>query len=75
MKVLYRSYKDMSVITLHSIAGPVVCISSFTDEEEVIRRANGVQFGLSATLWTQDVSRMHRIAPQLEVSAFCPLLF
>jgi len=55
---------------LFYLQGPVVCISSFTSEEEVIRRANGVPFGLSATLWTQDASRLHRVAQQLEVKFF-----
>ena len=50
-----------------SILGPVVCISPFTEENEVIGRANNVPYGLSATLWTQDVSRLHRLARQFEV--------
>lgn len=48
------------------IFGPVVCISPFKTEEEVIKRANNVAYGLAATLWTQDVSRLHRVGQQLE---------
>lgn len=39
---------------------------------QVIRRANRVRYGLCATLWTENASRVHRIAPKLEV---CPIFF
>lgn len=58
------------LLIIFCLKGPVVCISSFASEEEVIRRANGVSYGLSATLWTQDVSRLHRVAQQIEVILF-----
>jgi len=49
------------------IFGPIVCISPFKSEEEVIKRANNVQYGLAATVWTQDASRLHRVGQQLDV--------
>lgn len=48
------------------IFGPVVTISPFDDEDEVLRYANSVRYGLSATLWTQNLSRAHRLAAKLE---------
>ncbi|XP_038051835.1 2-aminomuconic semialdehyde dehydrogenase-like [Patiria miniata] len=48
------------------IFGPVTCINSFKSEEEAIQRANNVKFGLSACLWTQDVSRAHRVGQKLQ---------
>lgn len=48
------------------IFGPVVCITTFHEEEEVIRRANATNYGLAATVWTQDLGRAHRIARSLE---------
>lgn len=48
------------------IFGPVVTISSFDSEDEVIERANGVRYGLSATIWTQSLRRAHGVAARLE---------
>jgi aminomuconate-semialdehyde/2-hydroxymuconate-6-semialdehyde dehydrogenase len=49
------------------IFGPVATLIPFDDEDEVITHANGTAYGLSASLWSQDVSRCHRIASRLEV--------
>jgi aminomuconate-semialdehyde/2-hydroxymuconate-6-semialdehyde dehydrogenase len=49
------------------IFGPVVTITPFQTEEEVVAMANSVEFGLAATLWTKDLSRTHRMARALEV--------
>lgn len=48
------------------IFGPVVTITPFETEEEMLAMANGVQYGLSATLWTSDNSRVHRLAPKIQ---------
>ena len=48
------------------IFGPVVTITPFDTEEEVLEMANSVRYGLSATVWTKDVSRAHRMAARLE---------
>lgn len=48
------------------IFGPVVAIVPFETEEEVIKRANGVQYGLCAVVWTENVSRTHRVSQQLQ---------
>jgi len=58
--------KDDARCMQEEIFGPVVCIAPFTGEDDVIKRANDVPYGLSATLWTQDVSRLHRLARQFE---------
>jgi len=44
------------------IFGPVVTITKFKTEEEVVEWANEVKYGLAATIWTENVSRMHRVA-------------
>jgi len=49
------------------IFGPVVTIMPFDTEEEVLMMANSTNYGLSATLWTNDLKRTHRMANELEV--------
>ncbi|MCR9289708.1 MAG: aldehyde dehydrogenase [Bacteroidetes bacterium] len=48
------------------IFGPVVTIQPFDTEEESIELANGTQFGLSSTVWTQDISKANRVAEKLQ---------
>jgi aminomuconate-semialdehyde/2-hydroxymuconate-6-semialdehyde dehydrogenase len=48
------------------IFGPVVTLTPFDTEEEVLEMANSTQYGLSATLWTSDLKRAHRMADQIE---------
>jgi aminomuconate-semialdehyde/2-hydroxymuconate-6-semialdehyde dehydrogenase len=49
------------------IFGPVVCIAPFKTEKEAIEMANSVEYGLSTSIWTQNVSRAHRVAQALDV--------
>ncbi|AGN38320.1 aldehyde dehydrogenase [Bacillus paralicheniformis] len=48
------------------IFGPVVTVIPFDEEEEVIAQANDTHYGLSATVWTNDLRRAHRVAGQIE---------
>ena len=48
------------------IFGPVATIMSFDTEQEVLGYANSVRYGLSATVWTENLSRAHRVAARLE---------
>lgn len=48
------------------IFGPVVTIMSFKTEEEVLAMANDVTYGLSATLWTQNLNRTMNFSKQLQ---------
>jgi aminomuconate-semialdehyde/2-hydroxymuconate-6-semialdehyde dehydrogenase len=48
------------------IFGPVVTMMPFDSEDEVLGYANCVRYGLSATVWTENLSRAHRVAAKLE---------
>lgn len=48
------------------IFGPVVTIMPFDNEEEVIQFANSTAYGLSATIWTENLKRAHRVSHQLK---------
>ncbi|KAL7865015.1 hypothetical protein AOLI_G00164350 [Acnodon oligacanthus] len=58
--------KDSSRVMQEEIFGPVTCLIPFEQEEEAIARANGVRYGLAATVWSRDVGRVHRVARQLQ---------
>ena len=47
------------------IFGPVVTIMPFDTEEEVLMMANSTQYGLSATIWTENLTRAHRVADEI----------
>lgn len=47
------------------IFGPVVTITPFETEDEVVKMANSTEYGLAASIWTQDISRAHRMAKRV----------
>jgi aminomuconate-semialdehyde/2-hydroxymuconate-6-semialdehyde dehydrogenase len=48
------------------IFGPVVTIMPFETEEQVLQMANSTRYGLAATLWTENLTRAHRMAAQIQ---------
>jgi len=54
-------------IAQEEIFGPAVVVIPFDDEEDAIRIAGDVEYGLAAMVWTRDVARMHRVANALDV--------
>jgi aminomuconate-semialdehyde/2-hydroxymuconate-6-semialdehyde dehydrogenase len=55
-----------SCVNQEEIFGPVVTITPFEDAEQAVELANGTPYGLSATLWTRNLNRAHRVAARLE---------
>jgi aminomuconate-semialdehyde/2-hydroxymuconate-6-semialdehyde dehydrogenase len=51
---------------LEEIFGPVVTITPFDTEEEVIGYANITEYGLACTIWTENLSRAHRVANEVK---------
>lgn len=58
---------DHSRINQEEVFGPICHVSIFDDEDEVIARANDTQYGLASSIWTENLSRAHRVSPKLEV--------
>jgi aldehyde dehydrogenase (NAD+) len=66
---IYTNVSEDARIMKEEIFGPVVCINTFVDEEEVVKRANDTEFGLYASVFTRDISRALRVAKQLEAGS------
>jgi betaine-aldehyde dehydrogenase len=56
---------DMHIAT-HEVFGPVLSVFKWRDEAELLRAVNGVEYGLTCSIWTRDVSTAHRMAAEVE---------
>ena len=63
---VFDQCKDQMAIVREEIFGPVMSVLEFDDEDEVVERANATQFGLAAGVFTNDLSRGHRVIARLQ---------
>ncbi|KIX06699.1 uncharacterized protein Z518_04675 [Rhinocladiella mackenziei CBS 650.93] len=63
-------YPDAKIYK-EEIFGPVVVVSEFEDERDVIQRANNTTFGLSGAVFSQDINRALRVASQIRSGTVC----
>ncbi|SFE63150.1 betaine-aldehyde dehydrogenase [Roseivivax sediminis] len=62
---LFDGVTDEMTMAREEIFGPVLSVLEFVDEDEGIARANATEFGLSAGVFTRDISRAHRVIGRL----------
>jgi betaine-aldehyde dehydrogenase len=63
---IFADCTDAMTIVCEEIFGPVMSVLSFTDETEVMARANATEFGLAGAVFTRDLTRAHRVVAGLE---------
>ena len=63
---VFADVTDGMRIAREEIFGPVMCVLDFTDEADVIARANDTEFGLAAGVFTKDIQRAHRVIDALQ---------
>jgi aminomuconate-semialdehyde/2-hydroxymuconate-6-semialdehyde dehydrogenase len=64
---IWTGLSDDAIVVNEEIFGPCCHIRPFDTEEEAIRLANSTPYGLAAAVWTENVSRAHRVAAQMDV--------
>ena len=66
---VFADVTDTMTIAREEIFGPVMAVFDFDDEDEVIACANDTPFGLSAGVFTRDISRAHRVIARLNAGS------
>ena len=64
---IWTGLPEDSAVIREEIFGPCCHIAPFDTEEEAIRLANDTPYGLASAIWTENLTRAHRVAPQIDV--------
>lgn len=64
---IWTGLPETATVVKEEIFGPCCHIAPFDSEEEVIARANDTEYGLSTTIWTQNLPKAHRVAAKIDV--------
>src|ERR687893_2283426 len=62
---IFGEVKNQMRVAQEEIFGPVTCAITFKDEDDLIKEANDTLYGLSAGIWTRDITRAHRFAKEV----------
>lgn len=63
---VFTGVKDSMKIYREEVFGPFVVVSSFKTEEEAVAKANDTTYGLGSAVFTQDITKAHRVARNIE---------
>ena len=63
---IFSEVKNQMRVAQEEIFGPVVSVITFKDEDDLIKQANDTIYGLSAGIWTRDITRAHRFAKEIK---------
>jgi acyl-CoA reductase-like NAD-dependent aldehyde dehydrogenase len=63
---LFSGVSNDMLIAREEIFGPVGAAIAFTDENDAVLQGNHTDYGLSAAVWTRDISRAHKVARSLK---------
>jgi betaine-aldehyde dehydrogenase len=63
---VFADVKDSMRIAREEIFGPVVSILRWSDEADLLRRVNALEYGLTCSIWTHDLDRAHRLAARVQ---------
>jgi betaine-aldehyde dehydrogenase len=66
LPTVFADVTDAMRIAREEIFGPVVSILRWSDEDELVDRVNALEYGLTASIWTHDLDRAHRLASRVE---------
>ena len=67
--VIFSDVTPAHTIAQEEIFGPVLSVLTFDDEDDAVRMANSTIYGLTATLWTRDLARAHRVSYGIKAGA------